>query len=80
MFTGTSTAALALVPTVEKVVTLEIEGYLKEINTPYFEEAGVAHKIDIRIGDALTSLDSLIAQGATFDMVLHSWGAQQTCQ
>lgn len=69
MFTGTSTVALALVPGVEKVVTLEIEGYLKEINTPYFDEAGVSNKIDVRIGDALTSLNALVNEGASFDMV-----------
>ncbi|KAF7790653.1 hypothetical protein EIP86_001609 [Pleurotus ostreatoroseus] len=69
MFTGTTTVSLALLPSVKKVVSLELEGYLKVNNTPYFEKAGVAHKIDVRIGDALTSLDTLIKEGATFDMV-----------
>lgn len=69
MFTGTTTVSLALVPSVMKVVSLELEGYLKEINTPFFEQAHVAHKIDVRIGDALTSLDTLAREGATFDMV-----------
>ena len=69
MFTGTTTVSLALVPGVEKVVSLELEGYLKEINTPFFEQAGVAHKIDVRIGDALASLDALAKEGVSFDMV-----------
>ena len=72
MFTGTTTVSLALLPSVKKVVSLELEGYLKVNNTPYFEKAGVAHKIDVRIGDALTSLDTLIKEGATFDMVRFS--------
>lgn len=69
MFTGTSTVSLALVPTVEKVVTLELEGYLEHTNRPFFEQAGVAEKIEVRIGDALSSLDALSAEEAKFDMV-----------
>lgn len=69
MFTGTTTVALAMLPTVEKVVTLELEGYLETTNRPYFEQTGVSEKIDIRIGDALASLDVLIKENASFDMV-----------
>ncbi|THH31782.1 hypothetical protein EUX98_g2386 [Antrodiella citrinella] len=69
MFTGTTTVSLALLPTVDKVVTLDIEPYLREINTPYFQQAGVAHKIDIRIDDALSSLTNLHKEGASFDMI-----------
>ncbi|VDB94188.1 unnamed protein product [Peniophora sp. CBMAI 1063] len=69
MFTGTTTISLASIPGVERVVTLEIEAYLKEHNLPYFEDAGVANKIDIRIGDAVTSLDALGKEGTSFDMV-----------
>lgn len=36
---------------------------------PYFEQAGVAHKIDIRIDDAVKSLDALDKEKASFDMV-----------
>lgn len=72
MFTGTTTVSLALLPSVKKVVSLELEGYLKVNNTPYFEKAGVAHKIDVRIGDALSSLDTLVHEGAAFDMVCFS--------
>ena len=69
MFTGTTTVSLALVPTVEQVVTLELEAYLEQTNRPFFVQAGVAEKIDIRIGEALSSLDGLSAEGASFDMV-----------
>ncbi|KAJ3522685.1 hypothetical protein NM688_g8841 [Phlebia brevispora] len=69
MFTGTTTVSLALLPQIKKLVSLELEAYLKEHNTPFFEQANVSHKIDIRIGDALTSLDKLAQEGATFDMV-----------
>lgn len=69
MFTGTTTLSLALVPTVEKVVSLELEGYLEETNRPFFDQSGVSEKIEIRIGDALESLDKLIEEGMVFDMV-----------
>ncbi|EKM57117.1 uncharacterized protein PHACADRAFT_172804 [Phanerochaete carnosa HHB-10118-sp] len=69
MFTGTTTVSLALLPTVERIVTLELEEYLEQTNRPFFEQAGVSEKIDIRIGDALSSLDKLIADNASFDMV-----------
>ena len=69
MFTGTTTVALALLPGVTKVVTLDLEPYLKDINMPHFMKAGVAGKIDIRIGDALESLSQLIRESARFDMV-----------
>ncbi|PSR75705.1 hypothetical protein PHLCEN_2v8996 [Hermanssonia centrifuga] len=69
MFIGTTTVSLAMLPGVEQVVSLELEGYLEEINRPYFKLAGVSDKIDVRIGDAIASLDKLIEEGASFDMV-----------
>ncbi|KAH8094911.1 O-methyltransferase-domain-containing protein [Cristinia sonorae] len=69
MFTGTTTISLAMLPTVEKVTALEIEPFLKELNQPYFEEAGVVHKIDIRIDDALKSLQKLHEENLSFDMI-----------
>lgn len=70
MFTGTTTISLASVPTIERVVTLELEAFLEKHNRPYFEEATVSEKIDVRIGDAMASLDVLAKEGASFDMVL----------
>ena len=69
MFTGTTTVSLALVPSIEKVTALDIEPYLLEHNLPSFKEAGVADKIDVRIGNALQTLDQLEQEGASFDMV-----------
>ena len=69
MFTGTTTVTLAMVPTVEKVVALELEGYLKDWARPYFEQARVSDKIDVRIGDAVSSLRQLDEENASFDLV-----------
>lgn len=69
MFTGTTTIALAMLPSVEKVVALELEGYLKKWSSPYFEQAKVSDKIDVRIGDAVTSLATLQKESASFDLV-----------
>ncbi|KAI0342494.1 S-adenosyl-L-methionine-dependent methyltransferase [Trametopsis cervina] len=69
MFTGTTTVALALVPTVEKVTALELEQYLKDWSQPYFQQAQVSDKIDVLIGDASVSLNTLSQQGASFDLV-----------
>ena len=69
MFTGTTTVTLAMVPTVEKVVALELEGYLKDWARPYFEQARVSDKFDVRIGDAVSSLRQLDEENASFDLV-----------
>ena len=69
MFTGTTTISLAMLPSVEKVVALELEGYLESLNRPYFERANVSGKIDIHIGDAKASLDKLSNENQMFDMV-----------
>ena len=68
MFTGTTAVSLALAPSVEKVTSLEIEPYLLEHNLPNFKEAGVEHKIDVLIGDAMGSLEKLDQEEASFDM------------
>jgi caffeoyl-CoA O-methyltransferase len=73
MFTGTTTAALAMVPTVEKVVALELEHYLESWTRPYYEQVGVSDKIDIRIGDARASLDKLSSENTSFDLVNMQW-------
>ena len=69
MFTGTTTVALALVSSVEKVVALELEEYLEGLNRPHFEQASVSGKIDIYIGDAQASLERLSRENDVFDMV-----------
>ena len=69
MFTGTTTITLAMLPLVEKVVVLELEGYLKEWTRPYFEQANVSDKIDVLIGDAVVSLGKLDEEKTSFDLV-----------
>lgn len=68
-FVGTTTLALALVPEVTKVVTLEYEPYLETFAAPFFEREGVKDKIDVRIGDAKTALQKLADEGQQFDVV-----------
>lgn len=69
MFTGTTTASLALVPSVEHITALDIEPYLKEVTEPYFREAGILEKIDVRIGDAKEEMKTLANDGKQFDLV-----------
>ncbi|KAI0079516.1 S-adenosyl-L-methionine-dependent methyltransferase [Panus rudis PR-1116 ss-1] len=69
MFTGTTTVSLALAPWTKKITTVELEPYLARINRPYFQQAGVARKIDIKIGDAMEVLEELAEEGEKFDMI-----------
>lgn len=56
---ATPQLALGLVPTVDKVVGLEIESFLEEFDRPFWDQAGVGHKIEVKIGPALDSLREL---------------------
>lgn len=70
VYTGCSalTAALAI-PDDGKVVALDISEEWTSIGKPFWERAGVAHKIDLRIAPALESLDAMVENGecGTFD-------------
>jgi len=72
MFTGTTTLALALLPDVTKVIPVEIEPFLLRWATPWWEKAGVAQKIQARIGDGQETLKELAKEGQKFDMVKQS--------
>ncbi len=63
-FTGYSALAMALVlPEGGKITTLDIsEDYVNAART-FWKAGGVEDRIDVMIGDANASLDSLIAQG-----------------
>lgn len=52
-----------------QIVCLELEPYLDEFVRPFFGKASQDHKLDIRIGDALGSMEELAAEGRTFDVV-----------
>ncbi|GAA6018498.1 hypothetical protein JCM10207_007197 [Rhodosporidiobolus poonsookiae] len=75
VFTGTTTLALALLPSVQSVTALDLEPYLRAFVAPYWERAGVASKIDYLVAPALDSLDRLAAEGAEpFEMVFSGCG------
>lgn len=64
VFTGYSALAVALaLPDDGSVVACDISAEFTDVARPYWEKAGVAHKIDLRIAPALDTLDALIAQG-----------------
>jgi len=64
VFTGYSalTVALAL-PDDGQLLALDISDEYTKIGRPYWERAGVAHKIDLRIAPAMATLDALLAAG-----------------
>lgn len=70
VFTGYSSLIVALaLPDDGKIIACDISEEYTSVGKPFWEEAGVAHKIDLRIGPAIDSLDALIADGqsGTFD-------------
>jgi predicted O-methyltransferase YrrM len=70
VFTGYTTLSIALgLPVDGKVVACDISEEYTNIGKPFWEEAGVSHKIDLVIGSAVESMDRLIADGqaGTFD-------------
>lgn len=70
MFTGTTTINIAAsLPKDGKIIALESEAYLKEVTKPFFDKAGVASKIEVRIGQAIDSLKELIAKRMSFDLI-----------
>ncbi|MCW3099794.1 MAG: O-methyltransferase, family 3 [Chthonomonadaceae bacterium] len=70
VFTGYSalTVATAL-PEDGKLIACDVSTEWTSIGRKYWEEAGVAHKIDLRIAPATETLDNLLAEGqaGTFD-------------
>lgn len=69
-FTGYSALAVALaLPADGKVITCDVSKAWTTLAEPYWLAAGVADKIDLRIGPALDTLNALIANGEanTFD-------------
>jgi caffeoyl-CoA O-methyltransferase len=65
VFTGYSalTVALAL-PDVGQLLACDISDEYTRIGRPYWEQAGVAHKIDLRLAPATDTLDAQLAAGA----------------
>lgn len=70
VFTGYNTLNMALLLPVDgKVVACDINEDFINIGRPVWKEAGVEHKIDLRIKPATQTLDELLANGeaGTFD-------------
>ncbi len=70
-FTGYSALWMALaLPGDGRLVTLDVNEDWTEIGRAAWRDAGVEHKIEVRIGLALDSLDALLAEGAagSFDL------------
>jgi predicted O-methyltransferase YrrM len=69
-FTGYSSLAVALaMPPEGRIVCCDVSDEWTSIARRYWAEAGVADRVDLRLGPALATLDELIAGGAagTFD-------------
>ena len=70
VFTGYSALSVALgLPEDGQLVALDVSEEWTNVGRRYWEMAGVAHKIDLRIAPALDSLQNLVAEGKeeTFD-------------
>ena len=64
-FTGYSTLAMArALPENGRLVTLDVSAEWADIGKPYWERAGVADRIEFKLGPAVDSLDALLAEGA----------------
>jgi len=65
VFTGYSalTVALAL-PDDGRLLACDISDEYTRVGQPYWRQAGVAHKIDLRLAPALETLDAQLAAGA----------------
>jgi len=65
VFTGYSALSVALaLPTDGRILACDISEEYTRIGRPYWERAGVAHKIDLRLAPALETLDAELAAGA----------------
>jgi caffeoyl-CoA O-methyltransferase len=64
-FTGYSALVVALAMPVDgRLIACDVSEEWTAIGRRYWEEAGVADKIDLRLGPALATLDELLAAGA----------------
>jgi predicted O-methyltransferase YrrM len=64
VFTGYSSLAVALaIPSDGQIVACDVSEEYTNVARRYWKEAGVEHKIDLRLAPALETLRGLIAQG-----------------
>jgi len=65
VFTGYSALTVALsLPEDGRVLACDISDEYTRIGRPYWKEAGIEHKIDLRLAPALETLDGQLAAGA----------------
>ncbi|MCW5319440.1 methyltransferase domain-containing protein [Nostoc sp. KVJ3] len=72
VFTGYSTLWMALaLPPEGRIIACDISEEWTTIAQRYWEQAGVANKIDLRVGPALETLDALLSnsEAGTFDLI-----------
>ncbi len=72
VFTGYSSLSMALaLPADGQIIACDVNAEWTSIASRHWEEAGVAHKLDLRLAPALETLDELIAQdqAGSFDLV-----------
>ncbi|XP_051523930.1 catechol O-methyltransferase domain-containing protein 1-like isoform X1 [Myxocyprinus asiaticus] len=72
VYTGYNALSIALaLPEDGKLIGCDVSEEYTDIGRPFWKEAGVEHKIDLRLQPALKTLDELLAAGEaeTFDFV-----------
>lgn len=71
VFTGGSSLAIAqALPEDGRLIACDVSAEYAEMGRPCWQEAGVLHKIDLRIGRALGTLQGLLEEEAgTFDFI-----------
>jgi predicted O-methyltransferase YrrM len=64
VFTGYSSTSVALaLPDDGKIIACDVSAEYTSVARRYWREAGVEHKVDLRLAPAVDTLDSLLAEG-----------------
>ena len=80
-FTGYSAICLAsALPEDGHLDTLEINDELEDLIREGFDRAGLAHKIDIHIGDCKETLQRFRKEGRTYDLVYIDANKREYCE
>lgn len=80
-FTGYSAICLAsALPEDGHLDTLEINDELEDLIMEGFDRAGLAHKIDIHIGDCKETLQRFRKEGRTYDLVYIDANKREYCE
>ena len=80
-FTGYSAICLASsLPEDGHLDTLEINDELEDLIMEGFDRAGLAHKIDIHIGDCKETLQRFCEEGRTYDLVYIDANKREYCE